>query len=290
MQPDKQRPKITIKRKPRTLEAVAAPTATLEATEPAVQVASTEGERIQPEMVAVEPVAPAPEELAEQAADSELTAKQLKKQRRRERKAAEEAEAARVAELQAEAERVAAAAVEAARIAEEEAEAARVAEAKAVRIAEARAERAARRAALTPEGRAAQDAQIEAERVAGEVRRSDALAILNKNPIFAKFLPLEVGGGKKLAKWAFEKGKGTISMKAAREVVAAHCRHKKYLKATLLRFKRYDPISWQPVGEVTQAEKDFARLKLKRTEAKDSGTEGQIPPSGTEGQEPLSSD
>jgi hypothetical protein len=205
---------------------------------------------------------------------TEPTAKQLKKQRRRERQAAEaallakaEAEAARVAEELAEAERVAVAAAEEARIA-----AARAAKAeKRARCAAERAEKLAQIEALPPEERAAYElakaekaAKESAEKQSGEVRRVDALAILNKNPIFSKFLPLEIGGGKKLAAWAFERGKGAISMKAAREIVAAHCRHPRYLKHILKRFKRYDPISWQPVGEVTQEQKDFARLKLKR--------------------------
>lgn len=257
MQPDKPRPKITIKRKPRKLEATATPAP--EAIEPAVQVASNEGERIQPDIEAAEPVTPAPEGQA-----PELTTKQLKKQRRRERQAAEaallaaaEAEAARVAELQAEAEKAAAAEAEALRIAEALA-------AEAARIAEVRAARAEKWAAMTPEERTEHLARMEAERVAGEVSRDAALAILNKNPIFSRFLPLEIGSGKKLVVWAFERGKGTISMKAAREVVSAHCRHPRYLKHVLTKFRRYDPISWKPVGEITQEEKDFARLELKK--------------------------
>jgi len=251
MQPDKPRPIITIKRKPRKLAATATPET--ETTEVA-QIASNEGEQIQPDIQTAEPVAPEPE----------LTAKQLKKQRRRERQAAEaallaaaEAEAARVAEMQAEAEKAAAAEAEALRIAE-----ARAAE--EARIAELRAARAEKWAAMPPEERVEHLARIEAERVAGEVSRDEALAILNKNPIFSKFLPLEIGSGKKLVVWAFERGKGAISMKAAREVVSAHCRHPRYLKHVLTKFRRYDPISWKPVGEVTQEEKDFARLELRK--------------------------
>lgn len=235
MQPDKPRPIITIKRKPRKVEGVATQ---------AVQVASIE---------AVEPIAPAPEEQT-----PELTAKQLKKQRRRERQAAEaallaaaEAEAARVAEEKAEAERVAIAAAEEAR------------------ITKAREEKAARLAALTPEERAELErakaekvAMKEAEKLAAYNRRMEALKILNTNPIFYYFKPLAIGSDRELKEWAMKEGKGTLSGKAISDVIGAHCNHPHYLKKLASGGKRYRPISGKADGEVTPDQRTAAFEKL----------------------------
>jgi len=294
MQPDKPRPIITIKRKPRKVEATATPET--ETTE-AVQVASNEGEQIQPDIQAAEPVAPAPEGQA-----PELTPKQLKKQRRRERQAAEaallaaaEAEAARVAELQAEAEKAAAA------------------EAEALRIAEARAAKAARLAALSPEERAEPErakaekmAMKEAEKLAAYDRRMEALKILNTNPIFYYFKPLAIGSDRELKEWAMKEGKGTLSGKAISDVIGAHCNHPHYLKKLASGGKRYRPISGSEDGEVTPDQRtaafekllgyDRLRRKTKRERLADSMVSTETSPDDAaaevlpQGQEPLSSD
>lgn len=291
MQPDKPRPIITIKRKPRKLEATATPAP--ETIEPAVKVASNEGEHIQPDIEAVEPVTPVPEEQA-----PELTAKQLKKQRRRERQAAEaallaaaEAEAARVAEIQAEAEKLAAA------------------EAEAVRIAEARAAKAARLAALSPEARAELErakaekvARMEAEKAAGFERRMEALKILDTNPIFHYFKPLAIGSDKELTEWAMKEGKGTLSGKAISDVIAAHCNHPHYLKKLAMGGKRYSPLSGSAAGEVTPDQQAAAYDKLlgydrlrEKTKLKRLADSMVLPDDAAaevlpQGQEPLSSE
>jgi hypothetical protein len=294
MQPDKPRPIITIKRKPRKVAGVATPAP--EAIEPAVQVASIEAGQIQPDIEAVELVAAVPEEQA-----PELTAKQLKKQRRRERQAAEaallaaaEAEAARVAEMQAEADREAAEA------------------AKAAHIAAARAEKAARLAALTPEERAELErvkaeniATKEAEKLASYDRRMEALKILNTNPVFYYFKPLAIGSDTELKEWALKQGKGALSGKSVRDIIAAHCNHPHYLKKLASGGKRYRPISGSEDGEVTPDQRtaafekllDYDRLrrKTKLERLADSMVLPETLPDDAaevlpQGQEPLSSD
>jgi hypothetical protein len=280
MQPDKPRPIITIKRKPRKVEAIATP-------------GTNDGEQIQPDIEATEPVVPAPEGQA-----PELTAKQLKKQRRRERQAAEaallaaaEAEAARVAEMQAEADREAAEA------------------AKAAHIAAARAEKAARLAALSPEERAERErvkaeniATKEAEKLASYDRRMEALKILNTNPVFYYFKPLAIGSDTELKEWALKQGKGALSGKAIRDIIAAHCNHPHYLKKLAMGGARYRPISGSAEGEVTPDQRTAAFEKLleydrqtKKTKL-DRLADSMTPPSNAaaevlpQGQEPLSSD
>lgn len=249
MQPDKPRPKITIKRKPRKVEGVAVPEA--EATEPDIEAGHSAGQ-------VPTPATDEPERAEEQPPESELTAKQLKKQRRRERQAAEaallaeaEAEAARVAEEQAEAERVAIAAAEEAR------------------IAKAREEKAARIAALTQEERAELErakaekaARMEAEKAAGFERRIEALGILDTNPIFHYFKPLAIGSDKELIAWAMKEGKGRLSGKAISDVIGAHCNHPHYLKKICLGGKRYSPLSGKAEGEVTPDQQAAAYDKL----------------------------
>lgn len=259
MQP---RPIITIKRKPRNVEAAAMP-------------GTKDGEQIQPDIEAAEPVTP----------PTEPTAKQLKKQRRRERQAAEaallaasEAEAARVAAMQAEADRVAAEA------------------AKAAHIAAARAEKAARLAALTPDELAERErvkaeniATKEAEKLASYDRRMEALKILNTNPIFYYFKPLAIGGDTELRAWAISESKGTLSGKSVRDVIAAHCNHPHYLKKLASGGKRYRPISGNPEGEVTPDQRIAAFQKLdsiKRRQLINASQRETLP----QGQEPLSSD
>jgi len=185
--------------------------------------------------------------------------------------------------------------------------------AKAAHIAAARAEKAARIAALTPEERAELErvkaeniATKEAEKLASYDRRMEALKILNTNPVFYYFKPLAVGSDTELKEWALKQGKGALSGKAVRDVIAAHCNHPHYLKKLASGGKRYRPISGSEDGEVTPDQRtaafekllDYDRLrrKTKRERLADSMVLPETLPDDAaaevlpQGQEPLSSD
>jgi hypothetical protein len=90
----------------------------------------------------------------------------------------------------------------------------------------------------------------------------EALKILNTNPVFYYFKPLAIGSDTELREWALKQGKGALSGKAIRDIIAAHCNHPHYLKKLASGGKRYRPISGSEDGEVTPDQRTAAFEKL----------------------------